>query len=943
MRRASRSRWYSSILASLVVLAACGPDIQTPAENQPVTPPGPIMPVDAGTNEYNLIDRTDPHGGPACISTNVCLLQINSAWWEHPVDANVGTGNLNPFWDTHNSPTSECFNTDAATLPLDCARSAWTNALPLQVVPVFFFDPPGAPPPVLVRELVWDMNEPNSSPQTAQISIDFFRVYLCAQQPAPPAPPPPLTVNPATFSTVAQVEANCDRVYDIEVGGVSSGTQGVGLAWDGSTQGSGSDLDYRILIPETLFEAANQVGVQSCPYDPAGPNCGLFVIVHAHLGGKTGTGVDANVNWQTSGGFEEMSTVERPVPARKSGVKFNDLDGDGVKDAGEPGLAGWTIFVETINHNGVLDAGEPFDVTDATGAYQINAIIAGTWSVHEVPQAGWTCSFPATTDTHGCVYVEVFEDGDVLTDNDFGNFAQGTKSGTKFEDEDADGVKEAGDAGLADWTINAYADTDGDGVLDATEYAAGAEDTDDTDATGAYELSLDPGKYVVCEETESAAWTQSAPNNTICAAGAATLEPGGWAITITSGSTDTGNDFGNFQNGTKSGTKFEDLDADGTDDGELEAGLANWTINAYADTDQDGVLDATEYAAGAAATDETDATGAYSLSLAPGGTNAGKYVVCEVTESAAWTQSAPNNTICAAGAATLEPGGWAITITSGSTDTGNDFGNFRNGTKTGTKFNDADSDGVFDAGEAVLSGWTINAYADTDGDGVLDAGEFAAGATATDGTDATGAYELSLAPGKYIVCEVAQVGWNQTAPANTVCLAGSPTLANGGWAITITSGDTDSGNHFGNVQPPADTETAYARGTGGATCFIDLGISNNWGWGITFLKSDLPVTFDVYAGAGGCNISGLSPIGTVTVFIDGGVIKVRFQITTGTLESVHVFISSTQPFPSPVSPGQFPFKADPTTNDFTITTIGSGGAPTTLYRFIAHAVVSGLP
>ena len=33
------------------------------------------MPVDAGTNEYNLIDRTDPDGGPACISTNVCLLQ----------------------------------------------------------------------------------------------------------------------------------------------------------------------------------------------------------------------------------------------------------------------------------------------------------------------------------------------------------------------------------------------------------------------------------------------------------------------------------------------------------------------------------------------------------------------------------------------------------------------------------------------------------------------------------------------------------------------------------------------------------------------------------------------------------------------------------------------------------------------------------------------------
>jgi len=28
------------------------------------------------------------------------------------------------------------------------------------------------------------------------------------------------------------------------------------------------------------------------------------------------------------------------------GVKWHDLDGDGVKDPDEPGLAGWTIFVD---------------------------------------------------------------------------------------------------------------------------------------------------------------------------------------------------------------------------------------------------------------------------------------------------------------------------------------------------------------------------------------------------------------------------------------------------------------------------------------------------------------------------------------------------------------------------------------------------------------------
>ena len=45
-------------------------------------------------------------------------------------------------------------------------------------------------------------------------------------------------------------------------------------------------------------------------------------------------------------------------------MKFEDLDADGVKDAGEPGLEGWTISGR--GHAGESDV---TDVTDATGAY----------------------------------------------------------------------------------------------------------------------------------------------------------------------------------------------------------------------------------------------------------------------------------------------------------------------------------------------------------------------------------------------------------------------------------------------------------------------------------------------------------------------------------------------------------------------------------------------
>jgi len=42
-----------------------------------------------------------------------------------------------------------------------------------------------------------------------------------------------------------------------------------------------------------------------------------------------------------------------------SGTKWDDLNGDGVRNENEPGLAGWTIYLDD-NQNGQLDEGETF-------------------------------------------------------------------------------------------------------------------------------------------------------------------------------------------------------------------------------------------------------------------------------------------------------------------------------------------------------------------------------------------------------------------------------------------------------------------------------------------------------------------------------------------------------------------------------------------------------
>ena len=72
-----------------------------------------------------------------------------------------------------------------------------------------------------------------------------------------------------------------------------------------------------------------------------------------------------------------------------------------------------------------------------------------------------------------------------------------------------------------------------------------------TGPDGKYSFRVPPGHYTACE-TAPDGYTQSYP--TAATAGStdcATPHAGrGWDVTLTSGSTDAGNDFGNFRNAT---------------------------------------------------------------------------------------------------------------------------------------------------------------------------------------------------------------------------------------------------------------------------------------------------------------------------------------------------------------------------------------------------------
>ena len=152
--------------------------------------------------------------------------------------------------------------------------------------------------------------------------------------------------------------------------------------------------------------------------------------------------------------------------------------------------------------------------------------------------------------------------------------------------------------------------------------------------------------------------------------------------------------------------------------------------------------------------------------------------------------------------------------------------------KEGMKFNDLNGNGQNDS-EPGLEGWAIQVYKDTDGDGILDASEFSAGPYVSTTTGSDGSYGMQIVltnpPEKFIVCEVAQSGWTQTSPANTVCQAGTG-LAPGGWAITLNEGQLDSGNDFGNRELQASilvTKTGSETSKEGDEVTYTVTIENN--------------------------------------------------------------------------------------------------------------------
>ncbi len=259
-----------------------------------------------------------------------------------------------------------------------------------------------------------------------------------------------------------------------------------------------------------------------------------------------------------------------PLPAAITGTVYDDLNGDGGRDAGEPGMGGVTVQLINPSTGTVIAT----TLTNPGGGYSFTGLVPGPYVVKEVLPSGFTNTTPnpvtLTTPAGGTAIA------------DFGNQQQGTVNGTVYNDLNGDGTQQAAEPGIQGVTVQ---------LVNSTTNAVIATTT--TNANGYYSFGLvNPGPYVVKETTPSgfAPTTPTTAPVSVPAGGAASA------------------DFGNQQTATIKGTVYNDVNGNGVQD-PGEAGLAGVTVQLVNPVDGITII----------ATKTTDANGNYSFtSVTPG-------------------------------------------------------------------------------------------------------------------------------------------------------------------------------------------------------------------------------------------------------------------------------------------------------------------------------------
>ncbi|MBI5633652.1 MAG: DUF11 domain-containing protein [Nitrospirae bacterium] len=540
--------------------------------------------------------------------------------------------------------------------------------------------------------------------------------------------------------------------------------------------------------------------------------------------------------------------VPSALSASTGGRIWLDADADGAQDIGEPGIPNVEVTLKDRFGTPVATT-----LTDGNGRYLFTGVLSGTGYYVEVTDglpAGISQTFPYTSTpgdlTNNQTATFTLVDGQVYTSANIGyRAAAGTASfgDLAWVDADSDGVRDAGEVGIGNVTVQLYLDNNGDGVIDG-------------------------GDTLVSSTT-------SAPDGTYLFTGAAATGSEDYIVSVTTpaGYLPTGATQFRYVNVTAGSTLlFADF-------GFVGNTVTTYTIQdrVWADTDGDGVFDAGENGLAGVTIELLDA------SLNVIGTTIssadGTFIFSGVVGGGADYTVRINDTLgvlldyygTTPYSLALQRAESNLTASIDRVATPPPSYGFRPLRSIGdTIFNDLGGNGVQDAGEPGMAGVVVSLYSDSDGDGIIDVGEPLVGSVTT---DANGQYLFSgLANGNYIVSVPIPAGYNFI-PNGIINIDTDGTAAGIQNSVAMVGGTNILNADFGFQAPTPRTVAGTIWDDLDADGVVDGGESGLAGVTVDILSGSTVVATVTTDSSGSYSVPGLA----------SGIYTVRITDITGVL------------------------------------------------------------
>jgi uncharacterized repeat protein (TIGR01451 family) len=416
---------------------------------------------------------------------------------------------------------------------------------------------------------------------------------------------------------------------------------------------------------------------------------------------------------------------------------WEDSNANGIQDNGELGLAGVTVKLLDGSGNPVIVGGTPVTATtDANGNYLFSGLTPGQYQVEFVAPSGYVLTTADAGDdaldsdantTTGTTQVVTLASGDNNLTLDAGVYQLASLGDRVWEDSNANGIQDNGELGLAGVTVKLL-DGSGNPVI-----VGGTPVTATTDANGNYLFSgLTPGQYQVEFVAPSGyVLTTADAGDDALDSDANTTTGTTQTVTLASGEFNGTLDAGLVQLASLGNFVFEDKNANGIQD-VGETGIADASVNLL-DANGNFITSTT-----------TNASGLYSFTnLQPG-----DYKV-QFVQPTGFNGISPANQ---GGDDSVDSDGLVsdvVTLSPGENDTTVDSGFYKTASLGDFVFNDANNNGIQDAGDTAVAGVTVELINPTDSSVI-----------ASTTTDANGGYQFTgLTPGDYQVRFTAPSGY----------------------------------------------------------------------------------------------------------------------------------------------------------------------------------------